>query len=205
MDTRLTVNNISCVRQLTPVFTNLSFTLSAGQALLIEGENGAGKSSLLRLLAGLATPASGNIIWEHSESIHYLGHQNGLKLDLTVRENIQLRYALITRDDVFTQASQHDPCHPIFQTLQLQSLLNKPVRSLSAGQKRRVALAMLWLHPKKIWILDEPLTALDVNSQHFFIDYLYKHLANSGIAIISSHHPIALPDTQHQTLRLPIC
>lgn len=198
MGTTLTVNNISCVRQLTPIFANLSFTVSAGQALLIEGENGAGKSSLLRLLAGVATPASGHIVWEYSESFHYLGHQNGLKLDLTVRENIQLKYAL-------TNNNGFPLCHSIFQTLQLQSLLNKPVRLLSAGQKRRAALAMLWLHPKKVWILDEPLTALDTHSQHFFIDYLHEHLTNNGMAIISSHHPITLPATMQQTLRLPIC
>ncbi|MFZ2315801.1 MAG: heme ABC exporter ATP-binding protein CcmA [Gammaproteobacteria bacterium] len=197
----LAVNNISCARQLTPVFSNLSFDLSAGRALLVEGANGTGKSSLLRLLAGLATPTSGKILWQdaaHLESLHYIGHQNGLKLDLTVSENFRLKGALAGN-------ALGLPVSPILQALQLNAILNKPIRSLSAGQKRRVALAMLWLNPKKIWILDEPLTALDAATQHLFLNYLHEHLNNGGIAIISSHHPIVLPTAIHQTLRLSVC
>lgn len=238
MGTILVVNNISCARQLTPVFSNLSFCLSAGHALLIEGVNGAGKSSLLRLLAGLATPTSGDILWKNTarlESLHYIGHQNGLKLDLTVSENFRLKGALagdIAYDVIPAQAGIHpkytasvnlrmgsrlrrndtkdnplaiENNNSILQALQLHSLLNKPVRSLSAGQKRRVALAMLWLNPKKIWLLDEPLTALDTTTQHLFLNYLDEHLTNNGVAIISSHHPIVLPTNIYQVIRLPAC
>lgn len=198
--------NLSCVRQHKKLFTDISFALNPGDALLIEGENGSGKSSLLRLLTGLSTPFSGDIYWqskaissiptEYREEIHYLGHLNGIKLGLTVNENLQLASHL----------SNTVLSHPkeILTLLKLNRHEQIQTKYLSAGQKRRVALAKLFLFPKKIWLLDEPLTALDTQTQTIFLDQLNKHLQNGGISIISSHHPMTTSASM-QTLRLASC
>lgn len=174
---------LSCMRQQHYIFENLSFDLDAGELLLVEGTNGSGKSSLLRLLTGLATPSSGDILWEgkslHSfsfkENLHYIGHTNGIKLGLTVEENLHG-----TNIDA------------ILNKLQLQQHKKTFAKSLSAGQKRKLALARLFLTPKKCWILDEPLTALDRETQKIFLSALEDHLEKGGIAVMSSHQKIEL-------------
>jgi len=178
------IDKLCCQRQQTILFSNLSFQLDTGEVLAIEGANGSGKSSLLRLLAGLVTPTSGDIFW-HSKSIaedgadykqhfHYIGHQNGLRLDLTVAENLShLDESLLT-------------------ALELTPYLRSPTRLLSAGQKRKVALARLISSQKKLWLLDEPLNALDINTQAFFLSALQQHLQQDGIAVISTHQSIPL-------------
>lgn len=187
------VNKLCCAKQDSVLFSDISFELDDGGVLLVEGANGSGKSSLLRLLAGLATPVSGDILWsgesissaaEFKPQLHYLGHSNGLRLDLTVAENLNsLDITLLT-------------------ALQLQKHLSITARSLSAGQKRKVALAALILARKKLWLLDEPLTALDTEAQIFFLAQLQKHLQQGGIAVISSHQPLALTNVKMQILRL---
>src|SRR3990167_7301219 len=161
--TSLHANHLSCIRQNKPLFSNLSFELNAGEALLIKGPNGSGKSSLLRILAGLATPTHGEHLWcgekiedqrlHYFNHLHYISQNNGLKLELSIIENLQLaaHLALVQIPDLQTLLSQ-------FQLLADQQT---SVKYLSAGQKRRVALAKLFLIPKLLWILDEPLTALD--------------------------------------------
>jgi heme exporter protein A len=209
MDTanKLIVTNLSCVRQLTPLFNHLSFTLSSGEMLLIEGPNGSGKSSLLRLLTGLSTPAGGEITWQQTsiqhlaahywQALHYIGHSNGIKLGLTVSENLHLAGCLanhVIADE-----------EPVLQALQLHAHKNTEASFLSAGQKRRLALAKLFLFPKPLWILDEPLTALDATTQAFFLSQLELHLQKGSIAIMTSHQPIALINRSQQTLRLGVC
>ncbi len=190
------IDKLSCQRQDTVLFSDLCFQLDVSGMLLVEGANGSGKSSLLRLLAGLATPASGDILW-HGKSIfncaakfnphiHYLGHNNGLRLDLTVAENLR-------------SADKE-----ILSSLQLHKHTFSLARSLSAGQKRKVALAKLFSAQKKLWLLDEPLTALDAETQALFLSHLQEHLRQDGMAVISSHQPISLPTVNMQTVRLGI-
>lgn len=204
----LAAHHLCCKKQDQILFKNISFELTPGEILFVVGQNGAGKSSLLRLLAGFATPSDGSIFWqnkpissaqtEYHEQLHYLGHLNGLKLGLTVKENLQLsrllslKPPLINFDDVLS-------------LLQLNQQKNTLVKNLSAGQKRRVALAKLLLSPKQIWILDEPLTSLDTASQSVFLSSLENHLKEGRIAIISSHQIIDVKPFKTQTLRLTAC
>lgn len=207
MDTNaeLQAVNLCCVRQSRIVFSNLSFHLQAGRALIIEGANGSGKSSLLRLLSGLAAPDAGSILWrsksisdsrdDYITDMHFVGHQNGLKLGLTVNENLQLLSSI--------QHRYLPNYNDVLKLLELSDHADQQTSYLSAGQKRRVALAKLFLFPKKIWLLDEPLTALDQNMQALFLTQLGRHLELGGLAIISSHHPIILANAS--TLRLSRC
>jgi len=202
------VTQLCCVRQLRCVFSDLSFELFAGELLLIEGPNGSGKSSLLRLLTGLSTPDAGDIIWRHqpiqtirtdyAQALHYLAHSNGIKLGLTVIENLQLAKQL----QHISTAVEFD--HVLTQ-LQLNAHQHVEAHALSAGQKRRITLAKLFLFPKPLWILDEPLTALDDLTQQLFIAQLEKHLHQGGIAIMSSHHAMTLNQTHIKKLRLNAC
>lgn len=190
----LRVVNLACMRQHKMVFKNLNFYLNPGELLIVNGENGSGKSSLLRLLCGIATPATGAIENPYIEQLHYCSHQNGLKSELTVIENINLAGHLA---QVPSQATD------VLEQLKLTNYLSTPVAQLSAGQKRRVALTKLFFYAKPLWILDEPLTALDINGQEYFINYLQQHLQQGGIAVISSHHDIQLNKAKH--LRLNAC
>ncbi len=200
----LEVTHLSCIRQHKTLFTDLNFTLNAGDILLIEGENGSGKSSLLRLLTGLSTPQCGSIFWRrqsiqqlgtrYGQDLHYLSHQNGLKSELTVKENLQLTAEL--------HANALTAFEHTLALLQLNAYQNYFVHQLSAGQKRRLALAKLILFPKTLWILDEPLTSLDTATQQVFLSQLEAHRKKGGIAIISSHHPFLL---NAHTLRLGSC
>ncbi len=205
---KLQVDGLSCVRQHRLLFTCLSFELNPTDVLLVEGPNGSGKSSLLRLLSGLTTPTQGTIrfqgqpiqdlranYWNH---LHYMSHTNGIKLGLTVAENLQMiRYINPT-------SSKTDDA-TILESLQLHSHQNTLVRNLSAGQKRKVSLAKLVLFPKLLWILDEPLTALDNATQTLFLSRLRNHLHTGGMAVISSHHPLYFPDVTIKTVRLNSC
>ena len=204
----LHVSNLSCIRQQRLLFANISFQLESGEALLIEGPNGSGKSSLLRLLTGLSTPADGEIFWrskliqncrdESIPELHYIGHTNGIKLGLTVTENLRLAQHL-------SLSSSTQNFAEVLEQLQLSRYKNTAAKNLSAGQQRRVALARLFLVPKKLWILDEPLTALDITTQTFFLMKMETHLLQGGIAVISSHHAVTLNRAIVKNLRLVSC
>lgn len=211
MDTNETlhVTNLHCIRQQQPVFTSLSFQLQSGEILLIEGPNGSGKSSLLRLLTGLSTSSEGDIIWcgnnirmmrdEYIKQLHYIGHTNGIKQGLTVAENLQLTQHL--------SQSTSSALLDILTPLQLTAFTHTLTKNLSAGQKRRVALARLFLVSRKLWLLDEPLTALDTATQTFFLSRLEMHLQQGGMVIMSSHHPVSLNhvNVNVKHLRLESC
>lgn len=191
----LITHNLACVRQGRTIFTNLNFSVCSGETLIVQGPNGSGKSSLLRLLAGLATPAAGQISWVGQNNVpmirfgaplnvHYLNHPNGLKLNLTVQENLKLAAHL--------NLKQTDTLAETLKLFKLEELQHKLIGHLSAGQKRRVALAKLILLPKSLWVLDEPLTALDHEHILTFINCLQAHNAKQGICIMSTHHELPI-------------
>jgi heme exporter protein A len=194
MQKSFVIDKLCCARQEAVLFSNLSFELDNGNVLLVEGANGSGKSSLLRLLAGLATPASGDILWqgksilacaaEFNQQLHYVGHDNGLRFDLTVAENLP------------------SATPALLASLQLHKQTHVFARALSAGQKRKIALAKLFLSQKKLWLLDEPLTALDTETQSFFLSGLQQHLQQGGMAVISTHQPISLTMVDDDASRL---
>jgi len=204
--THLAATDLGCIRQGKVLFPPVSFSLCAGRLLLVEGANGAGKSSLLRLIAAAATPAHGTLSWngksleeshaEYIEHIHYVGHANGIRLGLTVAENLLLAGEL----------AQH-PVTDMESTLallQLNEQQHTQTQFLSAGQKRRAALARLFLIPRSLWILDEPFTSLDVATQKMLLDKIEGHLANGGMCVMTSHHPVALKHPALQ-VRLVAC
>lgn len=204
----LQASHLTCVRQQRCLFKNLSFDLSAGDLLVVEGANGSGKSSLLRLIAGLSSPISGEVLWckkaittireEYNHSLHYLGHTNGIKWGLTVEENIRLIQQRLLQPEL---SSIDD----VLAELQLDHCKKMLAGELSAGQKRRIALAKLFFFLKSLWIVDEPFTSLDVNTQDLFVKKLQQHLQQGGIAVMSTHHKLPTADFSVKTLRLSAC
>lgn len=193
----LQVEHLDCFRQQKQIFKPVSFALTAGEVLLIEGANGAGKSSLLRILAGVATPANGQLHWHgagvYTDHIHYIGHQHGIRLGLTVAENCSM----------FSQLFDL-PLLRLTETLQLlalDSFTHTQTQFLSAGQVRKTALAKLFLFPKPLWILDEPLTSLDIGMQEILLAKITDHVSAGGMCILTSHQPISLT-VKTQRLRL---
>ena len=206
----LQANNIRCTRQQNTLFADLSFCLQPGEIILVEGDNGSGKSSLLRLLVGLSTPDAGAVLWqgdciqatreEFVKHLHYVGHTNGVKLGLTVWENLQLAGCLSS----FRVPDQvrHAESSATLQSLGLSEYANTPAKHLSAGQQRKIAIAKLFMFPKSLWILDEPLTALDATSQKLFITTLEAHLKQGGMCVMTSHHAIHFQHITPTSLRL---
>lgn len=186
----LAVTQLQCHKGNSEIFSNLTFSVKARELLLLQGANGSGKSTLLRLLAGLATPSKGNIYFDrkritdqlsvYRSQIGYIGHQAGIHLSLTPAENWALAAAMERPEH------RHD-CQELIEDFELAAFFNKPCQFLSAGQRRKVALGMLILKDKPIWLLDEPLTALDSSSMTVFSKYLAKHLALGGMGIMATH------------------
>jgi len=168
--------------------SGLSFSLRPGQLALVTGPNGCGKTTLLRTIAGLARPAAGSIrlggqLVTKLEPIDrghiaYQAHLEGLKKDLTVRENILFFMEI---------RGVSDSEHEVMQELGIEAYADRSLRQLSAGQKRRVALAVLKLGGAKLWLLDEPLTNLDPEGRELVSGWLNQHLADQGMAIVATH------------------
>ena len=190
----LKIQSLSCRRGGRKIFRDVSLDLRAGDTLLVTGANGSGKSTLLRMLAGLLPPLSGSIFWQgqnieedpdtYRQSLRYVGHLDTVKPELTVAEMLDYWRALQGVDSNTAPLSQ-DP-------FGLSPLLDKPVRTLSAGQKRRLALTRLIFSKASLWLLDEPLTALDQVGQDILIDCIAKHSADGGISLIATHHDMTL-------------
>ena len=171
------------------LFQELGFSLTHGQGLLLQGQNGSGKSTLLRILSGLYDPDAGQVTWsgtsiqenlqDYHQQLAYLGHQDGLKHDLTGRENLVFSCALNK-----TSYSQTEKWIDLFE---MQTILDRPVRHLSAGQKRKLALIRILSTQRRLWLLDEPFTSLDVQSCTRLEASLHAHLAQGGMFILTSH------------------
>lgn len=184
---------IGAERNEIPVLTGVSFTLAAGQAVVVRGANGAGKTTLLRILAGLRRPDSGRLIWPDGMEpgrgqVAYLGHQDALKPTLSVLENIGF-----TRARPTGQAGGLSPLQAL-ACFHLDHVRDVPARMLSAGQRRRVALARVVFSAAPIWILDEPATGLDEASVKALGQVLACHRAQGGRVVASTHTLLPLPD-----------
>jgi heme exporter protein A len=189
----LTVKSLACRRGRRLLFRGLDFTLGAGGLLLVTGRNGSGKSSLLRLLAGLLPAYEGDILWQDGpvsgQHVHYLGHLDALKPELTVAETIRYWRTLYQQ----LKGKSLD----LFGFAELQ---DTPVRYLSVGQKRRLALMRLTIHEAPLWLLDEPSTALDDKGQTVLTNLIARHRARDGLAIIATHQSADYADGQKLSL-----
>jgi heme exporter protein A len=189
--TRLEVDNLSVSRAGRLVIEDISFCVAPGEAVIVTGPNGAGKTTLLRALAGLLSPTSGRIACFRSNEgeisiySHFVGHDDALKPALTARENLDF-WAAALRIEVGAS--------PIaaLARLGLPRAADIPVGWLSAGQRRRVALARLLVAERPIWILDEPTTALDAASQSVFAGIMADHLSRGGVIVAATHAPLGL-------------
>jgi heme exporter protein A len=199
--------DLTCVRGDRRLFHDLSLTLSPGEVLQVEGENGAGKTSLLRILAGLGQPASGEVRWRgipiarqreaYGRALLYLGHLGALKEELTGLENL-LTDARLAGWPAMDRAR----VMAALERMGLQRVAALPVRVLSAGQRRRTALTRLLLSPAPLWVLDEPLNALDANAVVQLTDLLQSHTAQGGTVVLTSHQPFGGGHVPLQRLRI---
>ena len=194
---QLEVSGLECIRQDIILFQDISFKLHSGDLLQIDGVNGSGKSSLLRLLAGLMQPNAGEIIWqgkeisscrnEYQQEINYIGHLNGVKDALTALENLRVMVALAgSKPDI--------PFSKALDQIELAGMESIPLSRMSAGQKRRVALARLFVTKAAIWLLDEPFTSLDASGKLVIERLIAEHCARGGIIIFSTHQPVEIED-----------
>lgn len=193
----LNVRGLQCVRGERTLFAALNFDLANGEWLHVRGANGAGKTSLLRLLAGLSRPEQGEITWlgtpinhpdsDYRANLLFFGHLGAIKDDLTAFENLTFASAL--------DGLHWPPEHYLaaLYRMGLQGREDLPVRVLSAGQKRRVALARLLCSKARLWILDEPFTALDVKAVELLSQLIAEHVQSGAMAVLTSHQSMPLP------------
>lgn len=203
----LQVNNLSCVREDRTLFGHLSFTVAPGDLLQIEGPNGVGKTSLLRLLTGLSQPFAGEVCWngenirhcrdEYHANLLYLGHHAGVKAALTPFENLKFYQQL------HHPQQQDIDLWQILARVGLAGFEENPTGQLSAGQQRRVALARLWLCDKlSLWILDEPFTAIDKQGVKVLEQLFLAHAERGGMVILTTHQDLTLMQGRLKTLSL---
>ncbi len=192
----LEVSNLACVRGDNQLFEGLSFGLTEGEVLYVHGPNGSGKTTLLRAICGLVVPDEGDIVWggektrklaeDYHRHIAYFGHLNGLKDELTALENLTISAHLAGVRVTEEQISS------VLAKLGVEICQELPTSVLSQGQKKRTALARFILNKSKLWILDEPFTALDVAAVAVLQDVIVHHAQQGGMVILTTHQEVAL-------------
>ena len=193
----LSVQQLACERGRKRLFSDLNFQVHPGQCLHVQGANGAGKTSLLRIVCGLAEALQGEIYWRGQDTrvdpgawraeLVYLGHTPGLKDELSAAENLHFQSQI---DGCSLSRAQIDGA---LQRVGLGRQQQVPLRRFSQGQKRRAALARLIARPVALWVLDEPLAALDQPAQQLVAQLLAGHLQAGGLALVTSHQPLGVP------------
>jgi len=200
----LSATDLLCIRGVHTLFREIEFSIGAGQWLHVKGDNGAGKTSLLRMIVGLARPEQGLILWnaqpirscaeQYYLDLHYLGHQACLKDELSAFENIWLASA------ISGHAIERQAVEEALELFGLRGRVNQQVGQLSAGQKRRVCLARLHVQHARLWVLDEPFASLDQNAIDVLTATLLTHLNRGGVLVMTSHQTIGLPQGRVLTL-----
>ncbi|MGB4468953.1 MAG: cytochrome c biogenesis heme-transporting ATPase CcmA [Azovibrio sp.] len=202
----LEADNLECIRGARRLFHGVSFGLAEGELLFLQGKNGAGKTSLLRMLCGLSPPESGEVRWKGASirkladdfraDLCYLGHLNAIKEELSPLENL-LASARLAGEDLAA-----DDALDALAQVGLSGREDLICRYLSQGQKRRVALARLVQERRPLWILDEPFVALDVHAVDWLVGIIGAHLQRGGLAVMTTHQPVEIPAGAVRVLRL---
>ena len=202
---RFEARNLACIRDDRELFGDLNFSIGAGQALVLEGQNGSGKTSLLRIFCGIRLPESGSVLWggedifklgpEFHQHIAYLGHKDGNKLDLTPEENLRMARGL-------GKARGEISINEALDQVDLYGFEDVPTRNLSAGQQRRLAIARLLITEARLWILDEPFTSLDRQGIEKVEGLFQRHLQGGGMAAMTTHHRIRFAADQALRINL---
>ncbi|WP_371189553.1 cytochrome c biogenesis heme-transporting ATPase CcmA [Thalassotalea maritima] len=200
----LQAEQLTCIREDRILFDELSFTVSAGDIIQVEGANGTGKTSLLRILSGLSQPYSGDVLYqqqsindiseEYYQDLLFLGHLPGVKGEMTSEENLQFYLSLHGQDPARAE-----------QTLDIVNLYgfeDAKASHLSAGQHRRIALARLWQTNAKIWILDEPFTAIDKAGVRQLESLIQAHAQQGGCVIMTTHQDLQMDSNLYRKIRL---
>src|SRR5436309_3221404 len=202
----LEVLKLGCIRGDRRLFSDLSFSAGAGELIELRGPNGSGKTSLLRILCGLSSPASGQVRWngknirslgeEYFGDIAYLAHQNAVKDELSALENLRIASGVAGIRLNKAQVQQ------VLERIGLKDRQHLPARVLSAGQRRRLALARLLTSKATLWILDEVLTSLDDAAVRLSREVITDHIRNGGIAIVATHQDLNLSVERVQRIQL---
>ncbi len=204
----LQARQLFCEREERVLFARLDFTLSAGELLQVEGPNGAGKTTLMRSVTGLNHHFDGEVLWRdqplakererfYGETL-ILGHLSGIKLPLSPTENLHWIAAVrgVARQGIDTTISA------ALDAVGLLGFEHQPAHSLSAGQKRRIALARLFIEPATLWVLDEPFSAIDKQGVAVLESLLQDHVSRGGAALVVTHHDMQLASVPHRRLQL---
>ncbi len=200
----LEARDLSCIRDDRTLFSELSFSLGPGQVLLVEGRNGSGKTSLLRILCGIRQPDEGYIHWNGGDIYRlstgynavtaWVGHKDGIKLELTARENLVFARSLGTPSGLKISEA--------LERMELGGFDDVTAINLSAGQKRRLSLARLLVTQSQLWILDEPFTSLDTHGISLVENMVDKHLSEGGMLAVTSHHTVTLDSSEITRINL---
>jgi heme exporter protein A len=194
LNSTLSGENLTLIRGERCLFEGLDFAVKSGELLILEGRNGCGKTSLMRAIAGMLSLETGEIFWNDEPvrkqrqnfhgSLVWLAHRTGLKGDLNMLENLQFERSL-------RQQSNRDS-ESVYQRLGIERLRKLPLRSLSAGQQRRVSLARMLLADVPLWMLDEPFTNLDREGRKLVMELVEEHLAAGGLCVMAAHQDVEI-------------